>query len=97
MSDVDKFINIFEGSYSAYGQTRKTEEFDERGKHKTKSFIIKQKPTKPRSLLSGQIDNDLKVGDKKIIPTSIKILFVSINLYLDLSISPNERGKSKLK
>ena len=41
MSDVDKFINIFEGSYSAYGQTRKTEEFDERGKHKTKSFIIK--------------------------------------------------------
>ena len=46
MSDVDKFINIFEGSYSAYGQTRKTEEFDERGKHKTKSFIIKQRPTK---------------------------------------------------
>ena len=41
--------------------------------------------------------HDLKVGDKKIIPTSIKILFVSINLYLDLSISPNERGKSKLK
>ena len=28
MSDVDKFINIFEGSYSAYGQTRKTDEFD---------------------------------------------------------------------
>ena len=46
MTDVDKFINIFEGSYSAYGQTRKTDEFDERGKHKTKSFIIKQKPTK---------------------------------------------------
>ena len=46
MSDVDKFINIFEGSYSAYGQTRKTEEFDERGKHKTKSFIIKKTPTK---------------------------------------------------
>ena len=42
MTDVDKFINIFEGSYSAYGQTRKTEEFDERGKHKTKSFIIKK-------------------------------------------------------
>ena len=43
MTDVEKFINIFEGSYSAYGQTRKTEEFDERGKHKTKSFIIKQR------------------------------------------------------
>ena len=46
MSDVDKFINIFEGSYSAYGQTRKTNEFDERGKHKTRSFIIKKSPTK---------------------------------------------------
>ena len=46
MTDLDKFINIFEGSYSAYGQTRKTEEFDERGKHKTKSFIIKKSPTK---------------------------------------------------
>ena len=34
MTDVDKFINIFEGSYSAYGQTRKTEEFDERGNTK---------------------------------------------------------------
>ena len=46
MSDIDKFINIFEGSYSAYGQTRKTNEFDERGKHKTRSFIIKKSPTK---------------------------------------------------
>ena len=46
MADVDKFINIFEGSYSAYGQTRKTDEFDERGKHKTRSFIIKNRPTK---------------------------------------------------
>jgi hypothetical protein len=46
MTDVDKFINIFEGSYSAYGQTRKTDEFDERGKHKTRSFIIKNRPTK---------------------------------------------------
>jgi hypothetical protein len=46
MTELDKFINIFEGSYSAYGQTRKTEEFDERGKHKTRSFIIKKTPTK---------------------------------------------------
>ena len=45
MTELDKFINIFAGSYNAYGQTRKTEEFDERGKHKTKSFIIKKKPT----------------------------------------------------
>ena len=46
MTELDRFINIFEGSYSAYGQTRKTEEFDERGKHKTRSFIIKKRPTK---------------------------------------------------
>ena len=45
MTELDKFLNIFAGSFSAYGQTRKTDEFDDRGKHKTKSFIIKQKPT----------------------------------------------------
>jgi hypothetical protein len=45
MTDIKKFKNIFEGSESAYGQTRKTEEYDERGKHKTKSFITKQAPT----------------------------------------------------
>ena len=45
MTELDKFLNIFAGSFSAYGQTRKTEEFDERGKHKTKSFIIKKRPT----------------------------------------------------
>ena len=46
MTELDKFQNIFEGSNSAYGQTSKTDEFDERGKHKTRSFIIKQTPTK---------------------------------------------------
>ena len=45
MTDVDKFIDIFGGSFSAYGQTRKTDEFDDRGKHKTKSFIIKKAPS----------------------------------------------------
>ena len=45
MTDIDKFIDIFSGSFSAYGQTRKTDEFDERGKHKTKSFIIKKIPS----------------------------------------------------
>ena len=44
MTDKVKiFKNIFEGLESAYGQTVKTDQFDERGKHKTKSFIIKQK------------------------------------------------------
>lgn len=45
MTELDKFIDIFGGSFSAYGQTRKTDEFDDRGKHKTRSFIIKQPPT----------------------------------------------------
>jgi hypothetical protein len=42
MIEIKKFKNIFEGSYNAYGQTRKTEEYDERGKHKTKSVIVKK-------------------------------------------------------
>jgi hypothetical protein len=45
MAEINKFKNIFEGSFSAYGQTRKTNEYDERGKHKTKSFIVKQAVT----------------------------------------------------
>jgi len=45
MVEIKKFKQIFEGSYNAYGQTRKTEEYDERGKHKTKSVIIKQPVT----------------------------------------------------
>jgi len=45
MVEIKKFKKIFEGSYNAYGQTRKTEEYDERGKHKTKSVIVKQSVT----------------------------------------------------
>ena len=45
MIEIKKFKDIFEGSYNAYGQTRKTEEYDERGKHKTKSVIVKQPVT----------------------------------------------------
>ena len=45
MIEIKKYKNIFEGSYNAYGQTRKTEEYDERGKHKTKSVITKQPVT----------------------------------------------------
>ena len=45
MLEIEKFKKIFEGSYNAYGQTRKTEEYDERGKHKTKSVIVKQSVT----------------------------------------------------
>jgi len=40
MIELKKFINIFEGLNSAYGQTVKTDQFSEKGKHKTKSFTI---------------------------------------------------------
>ena len=46
MTDLEKFINIFEGLDCAYGQTIKTDQFSEKGKHKTKSFTISKPPTK---------------------------------------------------
>jgi len=71
MSDVDKFINIFEGSYSAYGQTRKTDEFDERGKHKTKSFIIKQRPTK--QMFFDHLKGDSRKQKGSSLPKDLKV------------------------
>ena len=45
MTDKIKiFKSIFEGLDSAYGQTIKTDQFDERGKHKTKSYTVSQVP-----------------------------------------------------
>ena len=45
MTDKVKiFKNIFEGLDTAYGQTVKTDQFDERGKHKTKSYTVGQVP-----------------------------------------------------
>ena len=46
MTELEKFINIFEGLDSAYGQTVKTDQFSEKGKHKTKSFTISNPVTK---------------------------------------------------
>jgi hypothetical protein len=46
MIELDKFIKIFEGLTSAYGQTVKTDQFSEKGKHKTKSFTISNPVTK---------------------------------------------------
>ena len=46
MIELDKFIKIFEGLTSAYGQTIKTDQFSEKGKHKTKSFTISNPVTK---------------------------------------------------
>ena len=45
MTDKVKiFKDIFEGLDSAYGQTIKTDQFDERGKHKTKSYTVNNPP-----------------------------------------------------
>ena len=45
MTDKIKiFKGIFEGLDSAYGQTIKTDQFDERGKHKTKSYTVNNPP-----------------------------------------------------
>ena len=46
MIELKKFISIFEGLDSAYGQTVKTDQFSEKGKHKTKSFTISNPVTK---------------------------------------------------
>jgi len=46
MDDLERFKEIFSGLSTAYGVTKKTNEFDARGKHKTKSFIFKEKPAK---------------------------------------------------
>ena len=46
MIELDKFIKIFQGLSSAYGQTVKTDQFSEKGKHKTKSFTISNPVTK---------------------------------------------------
>jgi len=46
MVELDKFIKIFEGLTTAYGQTIKTDQFSEKGKHKTKSFTISNPVTK---------------------------------------------------
>ena len=42
---IEKFKKIFNGLDIAYGQTKKTDEYTEKGKHKTKSFTVAQPPT----------------------------------------------------
>ena len=46
MKELEKFIEIFEGLDCAYGITRKSNQFDDRGKNKTESFTILKPPTK---------------------------------------------------
>ena len=38
---LERFKQIFSGLEIAYGQTKKTDDFSETGKHQTKSFTIK--------------------------------------------------------
>jgi len=42
---LERFKKIFSGLEIAYGQTKKTDNFLENGKHQTKSFTIKSSPT----------------------------------------------------
>ena len=42
---LERFKQIFSGLEIAYGQTKKTDDFSETGKHQTKSFTIKNPPT----------------------------------------------------
>ena len=44
MKELEKFKKIFEGLDSAYGITKKSDQFDERGKNKTESFTIHKAP-----------------------------------------------------
>ena len=46
MKELEKFIEIFEGLDCAYGITRKSNQFDNRGKNKTESFTIPKPPIK---------------------------------------------------
>jgi phosphoglycolate phosphatase-like HAD superfamily hydrolase len=42
---LERFKQVFSGLEIAYGQTKKTDNFSETGKHQTKSFTIKNPPT----------------------------------------------------
>jgi phosphoglycolate phosphatase-like HAD superfamily hydrolase len=42
---LERFKQVFSGLEIAYGQTKKTGDFSENGKHQTKSFTIKNPPT----------------------------------------------------
>ena len=42
---LERFKQVFSGLEIAYGQTKKTDDFSENGKHQTKSFTIKNPPT----------------------------------------------------
>ena len=44
MKELEIFKNIFEGLNCAYGITKKSSHFDERGKNKTESFTIPKPP-----------------------------------------------------
>ena len=47
MKELEKFKEIFEGLDCAYGITKKSTQFTEKGKNKTESFTIHKPPIKP--------------------------------------------------
>jgi hypothetical protein len=53
---LERFKQIFSGLEIAYGQTKKTDDFSETGKHQTKSFTIKNPPTD--RLWQGHLDGE---------------------------------------
>ena len=46
MKELEKFKEIFEGLDCAYGITKKSTQFTEKGKNKTESFTISKPPIK---------------------------------------------------
>ena len=55
MKELEKFKEIFEGLDCAYGITKKSTQFTEKGKNKTESFTIHKPPIK-------QLWNDHLIG-----------------------------------
>ena len=53
---LERFKQVFSGLEIAYGQTKKTDDFSETGKHQTKSFTIKNPPTD--RLWQGHLDGE---------------------------------------
>ena len=53
---LERFKQVFSGLEIAYGQTKKTDNFSETGKHQTKSFTIKNPPTD--RLWQGHLDGE---------------------------------------
>ena len=68
MKELEKFKNIFEGLDCAYGITKKSSHFDERGKNKTESFTIPKPPI--QSLWNDHLEGKDRLPNGNYIQTS---------------------------